>query len=46
MEKEIESKIPVDPIQRLRDELAAAVETAQYERAARIRDQLRQATSE
>jgi hypothetical protein len=46
MEKEIESKIPVDPIQKLREQLAHAVETEQYERAAELRDRLRQVTGE
>ncbi len=43
-EKEIESKIPVDPVQKLREQLAHAVENEQYERAAELRDRLRHAT--
>lgn len=46
MEKEVESRIPVDPIQKLREQLASAVEAEQYELAARIRDQLRHVTGE
>lgn len=46
LEKEIEAEIPVDPIQRLREDLAQAVESEQYERAAEIRDRLRQITGE
>ncbi len=40
--KDIEAKLPVDPAQRLREQLARAVESEQYERAARLRDRLRQ----
>jgi len=46
LEKEIEAKIPVDPIQKLREQLANAVEAEQYERAAEIRDRLRQVSKE
>jgi len=46
MEKEIEARIPVDPVQKLREELARAVEEERYERAAEIRDQLRRRPGE
>ena len=46
LEKDIESKIPIDPVQKLRQQLAHAVEAEQYERAAELRDQLRQVTGE
>ena len=46
MAKEVESKIPVDPIQKLREQLAEAVAAEQYERAADLRDQLQRATGE
>jgi len=46
LEKELESKIPVDPIQKLRDELAQAVEAEQYERAAELRDHLQSMTGQ
>lgn len=41
MEKEIEAKVPVDPIQKLRAQLAQAVKDERYELAAHLRDQLR-----
>ncbi len=41
MAKEIEDRIPVDPVARLRRELAKAVREERYEDAASIRDQLR-----
>ena len=44
LEKEIESQIPVDPIQQLREQLAEAVASEQYERAAALRDQLQDLT--
>ena len=44
--KEIESKIPVDPVEKLREQLARAVEAEQYERAAELRDQLRALTGQ
>jgi hypothetical protein len=40
LEKDIESKIPVDPIQKLRDQLTRAIEAEQYEHAAELRDRL------
>ena len=46
LEKEIESKIPVDPLQKLRDQLAEAVAAEQYERAAELRDQIHGLTGE
>jgi hypothetical protein len=46
MAKEIESRLPVDPISRLRKDLAKAVEAERYEEAAAIRDQLRRLTDE
>ena len=46
MTREIESRIPVDPIQQLRRDLAKAVQEERYEDAAAIRDRLRQATGE
>jgi len=39
--KEIESKIPTDPLKRLRRELAKAVQEERYEEAARLRDAIR-----
>jgi hypothetical protein len=44
MVKEIEAQIPVDPIQRLRKDLAKAVKDERYEEAAKLRDQLNKAT--
>jgi len=44
MEKDIVAQLPVDPVERLRRELADAVEAEHYEQAARIRDQLRRLT--
>jgi len=41
--KEIENKIPTDPVQQLRRELAQAVEEERYEEAARLRDAIRAA---
>jgi len=46
MATEIEGQIPVDPVQKLREELAAAVEAEKYELAAQIRDRLRQMTED
>jgi len=46
LEKEVEAKVPVDPVQRLREHLAEAVQAEQYERAAELRDQLRCLTGE
>ncbi len=43
--KDIESKIPPDPVQQLRKELAQAVEEERYEDAARLRDALDAARS-
>jgi hypothetical protein len=40
MAKEIESMIPVDPIRRLRKQLAKAVRDERYEEAASLRDQI------
>ena len=42
--KEIESRIPVDPIQKLRKQLDRAVKQEHYEEAASIRDQLHRLT--
>lgn len=44
MVKEVEGQIPVDPLQRLRKDLAKAVREERYEEAAKIRDQLAKAT--
>ena len=41
MAKEIESRLPVDPIRKLRRDLTQAVREERYEDAAAIRDQLR-----
>jgi hypothetical protein len=41
MAKEIEGRIPVDPIAKLRKDLAKAVKEERYEDAVRLRDQLR-----
>ena len=46
MEKEIVSRLPVDPIQKLREQLDQAVEAEQYEAAAELRDRLRGLTGE
>ncbi len=46
MEKEVQAKIPADPVQKLRKQLAAAVEAEEYERAAKLRDRLRQVTGQ
>ena len=40
--KEIESRLPADPVQRVRSELAKAVREERYEEAAMLRDQLKQ----
>jgi len=40
MEKDIQGRIPVDPVQRLQKELARAVREERYEEAAAIRDRL------
>ena len=39
--KDIEKKIPIDPLKRLKRELAKAVEEERYEDAARLRDTMR-----
>jgi len=44
--KEIEARIPVDPLKKLRGELARAVNEERYEEAASLRDQLRRATEQ
>ncbi|HUT57061.1 MAG TPA: UvrB/UvrC motif-containing protein, partial [Phycisphaerae bacterium] len=44
MAKEVESRIPEDPVRRLKRDLAKAVEEERYEDAASIRDQLRHVT--
>ena len=44
LEKEIEAQIPADPVQQIRERLAEAVESEQYELAAELRDRLRQMT--
>lgn len=44
MLSELESRVPVDPVQRLRRELAKAVREERYEDAANLRDQLNAAT--
>ncbi len=46
LEKDVESKIPVDPIKKLRDQLAQAVQAEQYERAAELRDRLQSMTGQ
>jgi hypothetical protein len=46
MEKEIEAKVPADPLEKLHQELAEAVEAEQYERAAEIRDKIRRASGQ
>ncbi len=46
MEKEIELRIPVDPIKKLRQKLARAVREERYEEAATLRDQIRHATGQ
>ena len=46
MAKEIELRIPVHPVQKLREKLAEAVREERYEEAAVLRDQLRRATGE
>jgi hypothetical protein len=43
MVKEVQGQIPVDPIQRLRKDLAKAVKEERYEEAAKLRDQLNKA---
>jgi len=42
--KDIETKIPQDPLKRLKQELAEAVEEERYEDAARLRDAIHRAT--
>ena len=42
--KEIEGRIPVDPVKKVRRKLARAVKEERYEDAATLRDQLRQLT--
>jgi hypothetical protein len=44
MAKEIESRIPPDPLRRLKQELAKAVREEHYEEAAAIRDQIQRMT--
>lgn len=44
MAKEIELRIPVDPVKKLRQKLAQAIREERYEEAATLRDQLRRAT--
>jgi len=46
MGTDIKSRIPVDPVRRLKNRLAAAVREERYEDAAALRDQLRRATGE
>lgn len=46
LEKDIESKVPVDPIQKLRDQLTRAIEAEQYEHAAELRDRLQSMTGQ
>ncbi len=46
MAKEIELRIPVDPIKKLRRKLAQAVNDERYEEAALLRDQLHKATGQ
>ena len=41
MAKEIEGRIPVDPIEKLRRKLATAVREERYEEAAQLRDRIR-----
>ena len=43
---EFEPRVPVDPIQRLRSELARAIRDERYEEAASIRDQIKTATGQ
>ena len=42
LSKEIERRIPVDPIRKLKQQLARAVAAERYEEAAAIRDRLKQ----
>lgn len=42
MAKEVESQIPIDPVQRIRQDLAKAIHEERYEDAASLRDQLNQ----
>ena len=44
--KEIEARIPVDPLKKLRRALAKAVEDERYEEAASLRDQIRRAAAQ
>ena len=46
LEKDVESKIPIDPIQKLRDQLTQAIEAEQYEHAAELRDRLQSMTGQ
>jgi len=46
MAKEIQLRIPADPIKRLRERLARAVREERYEEAAALRDQIRLATGQ
>jgi len=39
--KDIEAKIPVDPLKQLQRDLAKAVQEERYEEAARLRDAIR-----
>ena len=43
MAKEVESRIPVDPVQRLKERLDAAVDQEHYEEAALLRDRIHSA---
>ena len=42
--KDIEAKVPADPVQQLQRQLADAVEQERYEDAARLRDAIHRAT--
>lgn len=44
MEKDLLSQVPPDPVEKLRRDLAEAVEAEHYEQAARLRDELRKLT--
>jgi protein-arginine kinase activator protein McsA len=46
LEKEIESALPVDPIQKLKQDLSKAIQDERYEEAAHLRDQLRRMEGE
>ncbi len=43
---EISTALPVDPIEKIRDELTVAIRNEQYEHAARLRDRLRKMANE